>query len=199
MHSSDCWHIKQYNTYCNYNILCLDPKTCADVELDSTEWEIKTITSAIKHYLRYQPDRCVSKAFTWIMTLHFCIWQMLYQFVCSLENKPTTFLPMKILLSYSPSLVTSQMYDFLSSVVPTRFFFFHFSIYELVSLNISKIPSHGIFYHLVRVMRHARSLIKFFFCVLKKVIYTWHGMRQSQLSAYVLFTFLIQLALRKFK
>uniref|UniRef100_A0A673YYS6 Rho GTPase activating protein 26 n=1 Tax=Salmo trutta TaxID=8032 RepID=A0A673YYS6_SALTR len=30
-----------------------DPKTCADVELDSTEWEIKTITSAIKYYLRY--------------------------------------------------------------------------------------------------------------------------------------------------
>uniref|UniRef100_A0A673LTK4 Rho GTPase-activating protein 26 n=1 Tax=Sinocyclocheilus rhinocerous TaxID=307959 RepID=A0A673LTK4_9TELE len=35
--------------------LAMDPKTCADVELDSTEWEIKTITSAIKHYLRYQP------------------------------------------------------------------------------------------------------------------------------------------------
>lgn len=31
----------------------LDPKTCADVELDSPEWEIKTITSAIKHYLRF--------------------------------------------------------------------------------------------------------------------------------------------------
>uniref|UniRef100_A0A673WY48 Rho GTPase activating protein 26 n=1 Tax=Salmo trutta TaxID=8032 RepID=A0A673WY48_SALTR len=33
--------------------LAMDPKTCADVELDSTEWEIKTITSAIKFYLRY--------------------------------------------------------------------------------------------------------------------------------------------------
>uniref|UniRef100_A0A8C7VKU6 Rho GTPase-activating protein 26 n=1 Tax=Oncorhynchus mykiss TaxID=8022 RepID=A0A8C7VKU6_ONCMY len=33
--------------------LAMDPKTCADVELDSTEWEIKTITSAIKYYLRY--------------------------------------------------------------------------------------------------------------------------------------------------
>lgn len=29
-----------------------DPKTCADVELENHEWEIKTITSAIKHYLR---------------------------------------------------------------------------------------------------------------------------------------------------
>uniref|UniRef100_A0A8C7YFU0 Rho GTPase activating protein 26 n=1 Tax=Oryzias sinensis TaxID=183150 RepID=A0A8C7YFU0_9TELE len=33
--------------------LTMDPKTCADVELDSPEWEIKTITSAIKHYLRF--------------------------------------------------------------------------------------------------------------------------------------------------
>ncbi|XP_068186913.1 rho GTPase-activating protein 26-like isoform X1 [Antennarius striatus] len=31
--------------------LAMDPKTCADVELDNPEWEIKTITSAIKHYL----------------------------------------------------------------------------------------------------------------------------------------------------
>ncbi|KAI4882961.1 hypothetical protein NFI96_015626, partial [Prochilodus magdalenae] len=31
--------------------LAMDPKTFADVELDSSEWEIKTITSAIKHYL----------------------------------------------------------------------------------------------------------------------------------------------------
>ena len=30
-----------------------DPKTCADVELENSEWEIKTITSAIKHYLRF--------------------------------------------------------------------------------------------------------------------------------------------------
>uniref|UniRef100_A0A8C3FYM1 Rho GTPase-activating protein 26 n=1 Tax=Cyclopterus lumpus TaxID=8103 RepID=A0A8C3FYM1_CYCLU len=29
----------------------MDPKTCADVELENSEWEIKTITSAIKHYL----------------------------------------------------------------------------------------------------------------------------------------------------
>uniref|UniRef100_A0A8C7YJ59 Rho GTPase activating protein 26 n=1 Tax=Oryzias sinensis TaxID=183150 RepID=A0A8C7YJ59_9TELE len=35
--------------------LTMDPKTCADVELDSPEWEIKTITSAIKHYLRVLP------------------------------------------------------------------------------------------------------------------------------------------------
>uniref|UniRef100_A0A3P9NF08 Rho GTPase-activating protein 26 n=1 Tax=Poecilia reticulata TaxID=8081 RepID=A0A3P9NF08_POERE len=35
--------------------LTMDPKTCADVELDSPEWEIKTITSAIKHYLRMLP------------------------------------------------------------------------------------------------------------------------------------------------
>ncbi|XP_056586325.1 rho GTPase-activating protein 26-like isoform X2 [Triplophysa dalaica] len=35
--------------------MAMDPKTCADVELDSTEWEIKTITSAIKHYLRMLP------------------------------------------------------------------------------------------------------------------------------------------------
>ncbi|XP_068456021.1 rho GTPase-activating protein 26-like [Clinocottus analis] len=33
----------------------MDPKTCADVELENTEWEIKTITSAIKHYLRVLP------------------------------------------------------------------------------------------------------------------------------------------------
>uniref|UniRef100_A0A8B9KMD8 Rho GTPase activating protein 26 n=1 Tax=Astyanax mexicanus TaxID=7994 RepID=A0A8B9KMD8_ASTMX len=33
--------------------LAMDPKTFADVELDSSEWEIKTITSSIKHYLRY--------------------------------------------------------------------------------------------------------------------------------------------------
>uniref|UniRef100_A0A3Q3WKJ2 Rho GTPase-activating protein 26 n=1 Tax=Mola mola TaxID=94237 RepID=A0A3Q3WKJ2_MOLML len=32
--------------------LAMDPKTCADVELENPEWEIKTITSAIKHYLR---------------------------------------------------------------------------------------------------------------------------------------------------
>lgn len=31
----------------------LDPKTCADVELENSEWEIKTLTSAIKHYLRF--------------------------------------------------------------------------------------------------------------------------------------------------
>ncbi|XP_013872301.1 rho GTPase-activating protein 26 [Austrofundulus limnaeus] len=35
--------------------LAMDPKTCADVELDNPEWEIKTITSAIKHYLRVLP------------------------------------------------------------------------------------------------------------------------------------------------
>ncbi|XP_051536106.1 rho GTPase-activating protein 26-like isoform X1 [Myxocyprinus asiaticus] len=35
--------------------LAMDPKTCADVELESTEWEIKTITSAIKYYLRMLP------------------------------------------------------------------------------------------------------------------------------------------------
>ncbi|KAM4620712.1 rho GTPase-activating protein 26-like isoform 2-T2 [Polymixia lowei] len=35
--------------------LAMDPKTCADVELDCPEWEIKTITSAIKHYLRMLP------------------------------------------------------------------------------------------------------------------------------------------------
>uniref|UniRef100_A0A672FTR8 Rho GTPase-activating protein 26 n=1 Tax=Salarias fasciatus TaxID=181472 RepID=A0A672FTR8_SALFA len=35
--------------------LAMDPKTCADVELDNPEWEIKTITSAIKHYLRMLP------------------------------------------------------------------------------------------------------------------------------------------------
>uniref|UniRef100_A0A3P8VZS2 Rho GTPase-activating protein 26 n=1 Tax=Cynoglossus semilaevis TaxID=244447 RepID=A0A3P8VZS2_CYNSE len=35
--------------------LAMDPKTCADVELESPEWEIKTITSAIKHYLRMLP------------------------------------------------------------------------------------------------------------------------------------------------
>uniref|UniRef100_A0A8C2JA75 Rho GTPase-activating protein 26 n=1 Tax=Cyprinus carpio TaxID=7962 RepID=A0A8C2JA75_CYPCA len=39
--------------------LAMDPKTCADVELNSTEWEIKTITSAIKHYLRYHPEMCL--------------------------------------------------------------------------------------------------------------------------------------------
>ncbi|XP_016130487.1 rho GTPase-activating protein 26-like [Sinocyclocheilus grahami] len=38
-----------------YAIETRDPKTCADVELNSTEWEIKTITSAIKHYLRMLP------------------------------------------------------------------------------------------------------------------------------------------------
>ncbi|KAJ0003948.1 hypothetical protein NQD34_010162 [Periophthalmus magnuspinnatus] len=35
--------------------LAMDPKTCADVELDDGEWEIKTITSAIKFYLRMLP------------------------------------------------------------------------------------------------------------------------------------------------
>ncbi|KAF5891726.1 rho GTPase-activating protein 26 isoform X1, partial [Clarias magur] len=35
--------------------LAMDPKTCADVELESSEWEIKTITSAIKHYFRMLP------------------------------------------------------------------------------------------------------------------------------------------------
>uniref|UniRef100_A0A8B9KMS9 Rho GTPase-activating protein 26 n=1 Tax=Astyanax mexicanus TaxID=7994 RepID=A0A8B9KMS9_ASTMX len=35
--------------------LAMDPKTFADVELDSSEWEIKTITSSIKHYLRMLP------------------------------------------------------------------------------------------------------------------------------------------------
>uniref|UniRef100_A0A7N5ZST7 Rho GTPase-activating protein 26 n=1 Tax=Anabas testudineus TaxID=64144 RepID=A0A7N5ZST7_ANATE len=35
--------------------LAMDPKTCADVELENPEWEIKTITSAIKHYLRMLP------------------------------------------------------------------------------------------------------------------------------------------------
>uniref|UniRef100_A0A8C5F798 Rho GTPase activating protein 26 n=1 Tax=Gadus morhua TaxID=8049 RepID=A0A8C5F798_GADMO len=35
--------------------LAMDPKTCADVELDGQEWEIKTITSAIKYYFRMLP------------------------------------------------------------------------------------------------------------------------------------------------
>uniref|UniRef100_A0AAV2JC18 Rho GTPase-activating protein 26 n=1 Tax=Knipowitschia caucasica TaxID=637954 RepID=A0AAV2JC18_KNICA len=35
--------------------LAMDPKTCADVELDCSDWEIKTITSAIKFYLRMLP------------------------------------------------------------------------------------------------------------------------------------------------
>uniref|UniRef100_UPI0037E85B9C rho GTPase-activating protein 26-like isoform X2 n=1 Tax=Semicossyphus pulcher TaxID=241346 RepID=UPI0037E85B9C len=35
--------------------LAMDPKTCADVELENQEWEIKTITSAMKHYLRVLP------------------------------------------------------------------------------------------------------------------------------------------------
>ncbi|KAI5620266.1 rho GTPase-activating protein 10, partial [Silurus asotus] len=35
--------------------LAMDPKTCADVDLENCEWEIKTITSAIKHYLRMLP------------------------------------------------------------------------------------------------------------------------------------------------
>uniref|UniRef100_A0A8C9VJ32 Rho GTPase activating protein 26 n=1 Tax=Scleropages formosus TaxID=113540 RepID=A0A8C9VJ32_SCLFO len=35
--------------------LAMDPKTCADVELDNSEWEIKTITSALKYYLRMLP------------------------------------------------------------------------------------------------------------------------------------------------
>ncbi|KAG5843346.1 hypothetical protein ANANG_G00149860 [Anguilla anguilla] len=35
--------------------LAMDPKTCADVELDGSEWEIKTITSALKYYLRMLP------------------------------------------------------------------------------------------------------------------------------------------------
>ncbi|KAL4631235.1 rho GTPase-activating protein 26-like [Arapaima gigas] len=51
--------------------LAMDPKTSADVELvTSSEWEIKTITSALKHYLRilpaplmtYQFQRCFIKA-----------------------------------------------------------------------------------------------------------------------------------------
>uniref|UniRef100_A0A673AXY1 Rho GTPase activating protein 26 n=1 Tax=Sphaeramia orbicularis TaxID=375764 RepID=A0A673AXY1_9TELE len=36
-----------------------NPKTCADVELDNPEWEIKTITSAIKHYLRFSCMFCL--------------------------------------------------------------------------------------------------------------------------------------------
>nr|XP_055035726.1 rho GTPase-activating protein 26-like isoform X2 [Misgurnus anguillicaudatus] len=43
--------------------LAMDPKTCADVELDSTEWEIKTITSAIKHYLRVLPGPLMTYQF----------------------------------------------------------------------------------------------------------------------------------------
>ncbi|MBN3297358.1 RHG26 protein, partial [Amia calva] len=36
--------------------LSMDPKTSAEVDLDSSsEWEIKTITSALKHYLRMLP------------------------------------------------------------------------------------------------------------------------------------------------
>jgi len=45
-----------YFPLCNIIIFSLrpsDPKTCADVELENPEWEIKTITSAIKHYLRF--------------------------------------------------------------------------------------------------------------------------------------------------
>uniref|UniRef100_A0AAY4ESD2 Rho GTPase-activating protein 26 n=1 Tax=Denticeps clupeoides TaxID=299321 RepID=A0AAY4ESD2_9TELE len=38
---------------CTFGIFTkIYPKTCADVELEGQEWEIKTITSAIKHYLR---------------------------------------------------------------------------------------------------------------------------------------------------
>ncbi|KAM4810262.1 rho GTPase-activating protein 10 [Rhinophrynus dorsalis] len=37
--------------------LLLDVKTCCDVDLDSTgEWEVKTITSALKQYLRSLPE-----------------------------------------------------------------------------------------------------------------------------------------------
>uniref|UniRef100_A0A8C2K8P5 Rho GTPase activating protein 26 n=1 Tax=Cyprinus carpio TaxID=7962 RepID=A0A8C2K8P5_CYPCA len=38
------------------------PKVQQRSPLDSTEWEIKTITSAIKHYLRYQSEMCFSFA-----------------------------------------------------------------------------------------------------------------------------------------
>ncbi|XP_072352193.1 rho GTPase-activating protein 10 isoform X4 [Scyliorhinus torazame] len=40
-------------------LVCLlsDSKVCADLDLDnSLEWETKTITSALKHYLRYLPE-----------------------------------------------------------------------------------------------------------------------------------------------
>uniref|UniRef100_A0A671KK02 Rho GTPase-activating protein 26 n=1 Tax=Sinocyclocheilus anshuiensis TaxID=1608454 RepID=A0A671KK02_9TELE len=55
--------------------LAMDPKTCADVELDSTEWEIKTITSAIKHYLRYQPQKemCFSFATAYSLASSFSV------------------------------------------------------------------------------------------------------------------------------
>uniref|UniRef100_A0A673LTM7 Rho GTPase-activating protein 26 n=1 Tax=Sinocyclocheilus rhinocerous TaxID=307959 RepID=A0A673LTM7_9TELE len=53
--------------------LAMDPKTCADVELDSTEWEIKTITSAIKHYLRYQPEMCFSFATAYSLASSFSV------------------------------------------------------------------------------------------------------------------------------
>ncbi|XP_014343933.1 rho GTPase-activating protein 26 isoform X5 [Latimeria chalumnae] len=33
----------------------IDPKTASEVDLENTEWEIKTITSALKHYLRMLP------------------------------------------------------------------------------------------------------------------------------------------------
>uniref|UniRef100_A0A7N9AQC0 Rho GTPase activating protein 26 n=1 Tax=Mastacembelus armatus TaxID=205130 RepID=A0A7N9AQC0_9TELE len=51
-----CYGKKVYFLDSNFFfVCCLDPKTCADVELESPEWEIKTITSAIKHYLRMLP------------------------------------------------------------------------------------------------------------------------------------------------
>ncbi|KAM8939053.1 rho GTPase-activating protein 10 [Pelodytes ibericus] len=36
--------------------LLLDVKTCCDVDLDSEEWEVKTVTSAMKLYLRSLPE-----------------------------------------------------------------------------------------------------------------------------------------------
>uniref|UniRef100_A0A3B3QSG2 Rho GTPase activating protein 26 n=1 Tax=Paramormyrops kingsleyae TaxID=1676925 RepID=A0A3B3QSG2_9TELE len=82
--------------------LSMDPKTSADVELgNSSEWEIKTITSALKHYLRMLPAP--------LMTYQF---QRTFIKAAKLDNPETRIAEIHSLIHHLPEK-NRQMLDLL--------------------------------------------------------------------------------------
>ncbi|XP_048883202.1 rho GTPase-activating protein 26-like isoform X1 [Brienomyrus brachyistius] len=82
--------------------LSMDPKTSADVELgNSSEWEIKTITSALKHYLRMLPAP--------LMTYQF---QRIFIKAAKLDNPETRISEIHSLIHHLPEK-NRQMLDLL--------------------------------------------------------------------------------------
>ncbi|KAG7220069.1 hypothetical protein INR49_008963 [Caranx melampygus] len=86
----------------------MDPKTCADVELENPEWEIKTITSAIKHYLRmlpaplmtYQYQRSFIKAASECVLLHLSCLMCLEETVAAIMDIKFQNIVVEILIEH---------------------------------------------------------------------------------------------------